>query len=56
MPTPRRARSCIEAGRRERVIARTNEDRTDFLRKRGFSKSETTKIIETVPKGEGKPP
>jgi len=41
---------------RERVIARTDEDRTDFLRKRGFSKSETTKIIETVLNEEGKPP
>ena len=33
---------------RERIVARTDEDRTDFLRKRGFSKAETTKIIDTV--------
>lgn len=33
---------------RERIIARTDEDREAFLRKSGFSKSETTKIIETV--------
>ena len=29
-------------------MARTDEDRTEFLRKRGFSKAETAKIIETV--------
>jgi hypothetical protein len=33
---------------RERIVARSDEDRESFLRKRGFSKSETTKIIETV--------
>ncbi|UGY29494.1 DUF932 domain-containing protein [Bradyrhizobium septentrionale] len=33
---------------RERIIARTDEDREAFLRKNGFSKSDTTKIIETV--------
>jgi len=33
---------------RERIVARTDEDRESFLRKRGFSKSDTTKIIETV--------
>ena len=33
---------------RERIVARTDEDRESFLRKRGFSKSETAKIIETV--------
>lgn len=33
---------------RERVIARTDEDRDAFLRKNGFSKGETSKIIETV--------
>src|ERR1700733_3145270 len=33
---------------RERIVARCDEDREAFLRKRGFSKSETTKIIETV--------
>ncbi len=41
---------------RERIVARTDEDRTDFLRKRGFSKSETGKIIETVLAEEGRPP
>jgi hypothetical protein len=33
---------------RERITARTDNDRETFLRKSGFSKSETAKIIETV--------
>lgn len=33
---------------RARIVARTDEDRETFLRKGGFSKSETAKIIETV--------
>lgn len=33
---------------RERVVARTDEDRESFLRKRGFTKAETGKIIATV--------
>jgi len=41
---------------RERIVARKDEDRGDFLRKRGFSKSETTKVIETVLAEEGRPP
>jgi hypothetical protein len=41
---------------REKIVARTDEDRTEFLRKRGFSKAETTKIIETVLNEEGHPP
>lgn len=41
---------------RERIVARTDEDRETFLRKRGFSKSETGKIIETVLSEEGRPP
>ncbi|MGG7539678.1 DUF932 domain-containing protein [Rhizobium sp. Nf11,1] len=41
---------------RERVVARNDEDRTDFLRKRGFSKAESGKIIETVLCEEGRPP
>ena len=31
-----------------RIVARTDDDRSEFLRKRGFSKAETAKIIETV--------
>ncbi|WP_429810019.1 DUF932 domain-containing protein [Ensifer sp. B1-9] len=41
---------------RARVVARNDEDRSDFLRKRGFSKAETGKIIETVLCEEGRPP
>jgi hypothetical protein len=41
---------------REKIVARSDEDRTEFLRKRGFSKAETTKIIETVLNEEGHPP
>ncbi len=41
---------------RERIVARSDEDRETFLRKRGFSKSETAKIIETVLNEEGRPP
>ncbi|NTG45741.1 DUF932 domain-containing protein [Agrobacterium rhizogenes] len=41
---------------RERIVARTDEDRTDFLRRRGFSKAETGKIIDTVLAEEGRPP
>uniref|UniRef100_B0SV47 DUF932 domain-containing protein n=1 Tax=Caulobacter sp. (strain K31) TaxID=366602 RepID=B0SV47_CAUSK len=41
---------------RERVVARNDEDRESFLRKRGFSKPETAKIIETVLDEEGRKP
>lgn len=41
---------------RQRIVARDDEDRQGFLRKRGFSKSETTKIIDTVLMEEGRPP
>jgi len=41
---------------RARVVARNDEDRTNFLRKRGFSKAETGRIIETVLLEEGRPP
>lgn len=41
---------------RERIVARTDEDRETFLRKRGFSKTETGRIIETVLQEEGRPP
>jgi hypothetical protein len=41
---------------RERIVARTDEERTEFLRKGGFSKSETAKIIETVLAEEGRKP
>lgn len=41
---------------RERIVARNDEDRDGFFRKRGFSKTETAKIIETVLQEEGRPP
>ena len=47
--------NSIKAARAQ-IVARTDEDRADFLRKRGFSKSETAKIIETVLAEEGRKP
>ena len=41
---------------RERIVARTDEERTEFLRKRGFGKAETAKIIDTVLVEEGRKP
>lgn len=41
---------------RERVVARNDDDRNHFLKTHGFSRSETTKIIETVLSEEGRPP
>ncbi|MET4690694.1 DUF932 domain-containing protein [Sinorhizobium fredii] len=41
---------------RERIVARSDEDREAFLRRRGFSRSETGKIIDTVLSEEGRPP
>ena len=41
---------------RERIVARTDEDRQDFLRKHGFSKAEAGRIIDTVLTEEGRKP
>jgi hypothetical protein len=41
---------------RERIVARKDDDRETFLRKRGFSRGETEKIIATVLEEEGRPP
>jgi hypothetical protein len=41
---------------REKVVARTDDDRQDFLRKRGFSRAESARIVETVLAEEGRPP
>ncbi len=41
---------------RDRIVARTDEDREAFLRRRGFGKSETAKVIATVLDEEGHPP
>jgi hypothetical protein len=41
---------------RETIVANSDDDREAFMRKRGFSKPETAKIIETVLREEGKKP
>jgi hypothetical protein len=41
---------------REQIVARKDDDRESFLRKRGFSKSETAKVINAVLSEEGHPP
>ncbi|MGZ9084468.1 MAG: DUF932 domain-containing protein, partial [Rhodoplanes sp.] len=41
---------------REQTVARKDEDRESFLRRRGFSRPETEKIIATVLEEEGRPP
>lgn len=41
---------------REAIVARKDEDRTSFLRKRGFSRPETDRIIASVLEEEGRPP
>jgi len=41
---------------RERIVARTDDERTEFLRKRGFGKAETAKVIEAVLAEEGRKP
>ncbi len=41
---------------RERIVARTDDERSDFLRKQGFSKAETAKVIDTVLAEEGRKP
>ena len=41
---------------RARIVARDDDDRQSFLRKRGFSKGETNRIIATVLDEEGHPP
>ncbi len=47
--------SGVQAAR-ERIVARNDEDREAFLRKRGFSKAETAKVIASVLDEEGRPP
>lgn len=42
---------------RERIVARTDEERTDFLTKRaGFGRTDAGKIIDTVLREEGRAP
>lgn len=40
---------------REKVVARSEDDRTEFLRNRGFSRPETGLIIDAVLVEEGRP-
>ncbi|MFK4874063.1 DUF932 domain-containing protein [Novosphingobium sp. ZW T3_23] len=51
-------RSFVEGVKtaRERLVARTDEDRTTFLRERGFSKVDTSRIIAAVLDEEGHSP
>ncbi len=41
---------------RERIVARSDEDRSQFLKARGFSRTESARIIATVLAEEGRPP
>ncbi|MEJ7933853.1 DUF932 domain-containing protein [Sphingobium sp. AN558] len=41
---------------KDRIVARKDEDREDFLRRQGFSKADTSRIIATVLAEEGHPP
>ncbi len=41
---------------REKIFARSDDDRKDFLRKLGFSKAETGRVVETVLAEEGRSP
>ncbi len=41
---------------REAIVARSDDDRSEFLRRRGFSKGDTARVIETVLVEEGHPP
>jgi len=41
---------------REQIVARKDDDRESFLRRRGFSRPEADKIIATVLEEEGRPP
>ena len=52
------ARSFVEGinSARARIVARNDEDRESFLRKSGFSKSDTVRIIRQVLDEEGHPP
>jgi hypothetical protein len=41
---------------RERIVARSDEERTRFLKDRGFSRPDAARIIDTVLRKEGRPP
>ena len=52
----RRRRPCSASRTPHRIVAHKDEERTEFLRRRGFSKAETGKIIDAVLAEEGRPP
>jgi hypothetical protein len=41
---------------RQQIVAHTEEERATFLKRQGFSKPETARIVETVLREEGRPP
>lgn len=41
---------------REAIVARKDEDRHSFMRRHGFSRADTQKVISTVLNEEGRPP
>ena len=53
--SPARFIAGVQAAR-EQIVARKDEDRESFLRKRGFGKADTAKVIATVLHEEGHPP
>jgi hypothetical protein len=53
--SPRSFVDGIQAAR-ERIVARTDEDRLTFLTQRGFTKAQSSNIIATVLAEEGEPP
>ena len=53
--SPSRFIAGVQAAR-EQIVARKDEDRESFLRKRGFGKADTAKIIASVLHEEGHPP
>ena len=55
-PSARTAISGVSRTSRRSASGTPNTPRPDFLRKRGFSKAETAKIVETVLVEEGRPP
>jgi hypothetical protein len=53
--SPERFMAGIAAAR-QHIVARTDEDRADFLKRQGFSKPEAGRIIDTVLREEGRTP
>jgi len=47
--------SGIQAAR-QAIVAKTDEDRLEFLGKKGFTKAQAQKVVDTVLREEGRPP